>query len=43
MGTDDGKPAWVLLTGATGFVGQGLLGTLLNRSHRVLCLVRAAM
>lgn len=34
--------SWVLLTGATGFIGQCLLGELLDRGHRVLALVRAA-
>ena len=36
----DRRPAWVLLTGATGMVGQVLLKELLTRGHRVLCLVR---
>ncbi len=43
MGTDAARRlSWVLLTGATGFVGQCLLGELLDRGHRVLALVRAA-
>lgn len=33
---------WVLLTGATGFVGEGILRELIERGRRVLCLVRAA-
>lgn len=33
---------WVLLTGATGFVGQCLLGELLDRDYRVLAIVRGA-
>ena len=43
LGTDLTTPArWVLLTGATGFVGQALLAELLARGHRVLCVVRSA-
>ena len=43
MGTaPQSNEPWVLLTGATGFVGQGLLTELLDRGRRVLCLVRAA-
>ncbi len=34
--------SWVLLTGATGFVGQCLLGELLDRRYRVLAMVRAS-
>jgi len=33
--------SWVLLTGATGFLGQCLLGELLDRRYRVLAIVRA--
>lgn len=39
-----GRPAvssWVLLTGATGFVGQCLVEELLDRGHRILAIVRA--
>jgi nucleoside-diphosphate-sugar epimerase len=34
--------SWVLLTGATGFVGGAVLAELIARGRRVLCLVRAA-
>lgn len=33
---------WVLVTGATGFLGAALVHELICRSRRVLCLVRAA-
>jgi nucleoside-diphosphate-sugar epimerase len=33
---------WVLVTGATGFLGAALVAELLGRGRRVLCLVRAA-
>jgi nucleoside-diphosphate-sugar epimerase len=32
---------WVLVTGATGFLGPALVYELASRGHRVLCLVRA--
>lgn len=38
-GLDQGD--WILVTGATGFVGAALVHELLSRGHRVLCLVRA--
>jgi len=43
LGTDIvRRSSWVLLTGATGFLGQGLLSELLDRGYRVLVVVRAA-
>lgn len=36
-----GVRTWVLLTGATGFIGPSLAYELISRGHRVLCLVRA--
>ncbi len=42
MGTGrSSTTSWVLLTGATGFLGQCLLGELLDRRYRVLAIVRA--
>lgn len=42
MGRFERHPGgWILLTGATGFVGQGLVRELISRGHRVLCVVRA--
>ena len=35
------ESTWILVTGATGFVGASLVHELISRGHRVMCLVRA--